>query len=107
MRAARWRIDQLLTRYDCVTEDHRVRFMVLGASSLDIEIAAYLIAPDYGASLAIRGQLILAVIEIFAECGRAFAFSSTAIYLARDQKPGPVEAGITRRPFDRQQATTI
>ena len=86
MRAVRWRIDQLLEGDARVAEDHRVRFVAFGASSLDVEIFAYLLAPDYPASLAVREELNLALMEIVAECGTGFAFPSTTVYLARDQR---------------------
>ena len=92
MRALRWRLDQLLAGDARVAEDHRVRFVGFGASSLDVEVFAYLVAPDYAASLTIREELNLAVMEIVAECGTAFAFPSTTVYLAQDQKPAPAEA---------------
>ena len=92
MRAVRWRVDQLLEGDARVAEDHRVRFVAFGPSSLDVEIFAYLLAPDYGASLTIREELNLALMEIVAECGTGFAFPSTTVYLARDREESAAQA---------------
>ncbi|MGR3541168.1 MAG: hypothetical protein ACU0BS_07035 [Hasllibacter sp.] len=64
-----------------VAEDHRVRFIGFGPSSLDLEVAAYLMAPDHPAGLAIREELNLAVMEIVRDSGTDFAFPSTSVYL--------------------------
>ena len=87
MRLALRRIDELLARDARILEGHRVRFVAFGASSLDVEIWAYIAAPTYPDSLAIREELNLAVMQIVEDCGTGFAFPSTTVYLARDAAP--------------------
>ena len=82
MRAVLWRLRGLLESDDRVTEDPaRVRFLAFGASSLDIEVFAYVLAVDYNEFLGVCEDLNLAIMEIVAECGTSFAFPSRTIYL--------------------------
>ena len=62
----------------------RVRFVELGAHSLDIEIFCYVEAKDYAAFLEIKEQLLLGVVDIIREKGADFAFPSQTIYLGKD-----------------------
>ncbi|WP_233416969.1 mechanosensitive ion channel family protein [Halovulum marinum] len=87
MRAVIWRLDQLLAGDERIAEDHRARFVGFSASSLDIEILAYILASDFPSSLSIREELNLSVIEIVAECGASFAFPSTTVYIEPTHKP--------------------
>ena len=87
MRMVLRRIDALLTEDARVIEGHRVRFISFGASSLDVEVWAYIAAPTYPDSLSIREELNLAMMQIIDECGTGFAFPSTTVYLARDAAP--------------------
>ena len=80
-------IEVLLLSDDRVAEAPRVRFVAFGASSLDVEVFAYLLAPDYPESLATREELLLAVMEIVEAEGSGFAFPSQTVYLARDKAP--------------------
>jgi MscS family membrane protein len=66
----------------------RVRFVRLSASSLDIEVFAYLLAPDFTASLAVQEELLLALLEAVERAGTSLAFPSQTTYMA----------GETRRP---------
>ena len=89
MRMVLARLDALLSADARIAEGHRARFKTFGASSLDIEIFAYVLAKDYATSLIVIEELNLAVMEIVDECGTGFAFPSTTVYLARDDKPAP------------------
>ncbi len=62
----------------------RVRFVGFGASSLDLEIFAYVRTPDYNEYLEVAEDLNLRIMDIVAEAGTAFAFPSTTAYLAKD-----------------------
>ena len=84
MRAVLKRLDRMLAADPRVAEDHRARFIGFGASSLDVEIFAYIVASDMPRNLAIREELNLDVMEVLASCGVGFAFPSTTVYLARD-----------------------
>jgi MscS family membrane protein len=60
----------------------RVRFVRLGASSLDVEIFAYLLARDWNHFLEIQEDLLLRVMEIIQHAGTEIAFPSQTMYLA-------------------------
>jgi MscS family membrane protein len=62
----------------------RIRFVGFGASSLDLEIFAYVLTADFGEFLGIREDLYLRIMDIVAAAGTGFAFPSTTTYLARD-----------------------
>lgn len=64
-------------------EDARVRFVRFGASSLDVQLNAYILAADYATFLGIQEELLLAVLVIVAECGTSLAFPSHTIYLGK------------------------
>jgi MscS family membrane protein len=66
----------------------RVRFVRFGASSLDVEVFAYVGAPDYVSFLAVQEELLLALMEIVAASGTSIAFPSQTVYLAKDSPPG-------------------
>ncbi len=63
----------------------RVRFLGFGASSLDIEIFAYVHANDYNEFLEVQEDLNLRVFDVVNESGSGFAFPSQTIYMAQDQ----------------------
>lgn len=65
----------------------RVRLVGLGASSLDVELFAYVLTADWSEFLGIREDILLHVMEIVNQSGTALAFPSQTIYLGRDQKP--------------------
>ncbi|WP_299655595.1 mechanosensitive ion channel domain-containing protein [uncultured Jannaschia sp.] len=82
IRAVVWRLRGMLEADDRVTEDPaRVRFLAFGASSLDIEIFAYVLAVDYNEFLGICEELNLTIMEIVVECGTSFAFPSRTVYI--------------------------
>jgi MscS family membrane protein len=60
----------------------RVRFLRLGASSLDIDIFAYLQARDWNHFLEIQEQLLFGITEIVSRAGTSIAFPSQTMYLA-------------------------
>jgi MscS family membrane protein len=66
----------------------RVRFIRLGASSLDVEVFAYVMAPDWASYLTVQEEFLLAFIEIVAESGTSVAFPSRTVYLGKDVLPG-------------------
>ena len=65
----------------------RVRFIRLAAYSLDIELFAYLYAPDYDAFLTLQGELLIKVMEIVEGAGAEFAFPSQTIHVANTHSP--------------------
>jgi MscS family membrane protein len=62
----------------------RVRFVGLGAESLNIEIFAYVHAENQDDFLEVQEDLTLRIMDIVAESGTSFAFPSRTLYLAKD-----------------------
>ncbi|HET9553057.1 MAG TPA: mechanosensitive ion channel family protein, partial [Anaeromyxobacteraceae bacterium] len=59
-----------------------VRFADLTDSSLSVEVMAWLVAPDYGAFAAQRGELYLRFMEIVEAAGADFAFPTQTVHVA-------------------------
>lgn len=78
----------------------RVRFLKLNAYSLDVEVFAYVLAPDWAAFLAVQEGLLLALMRAVEEAGGRFAFPTQTTYLASDAAtPGPAsETAAAPRP---------
>jgi MscS family membrane protein len=85
--------DQLRTVVNAITQllrDHqsiespsvRVRFVRLGASSLDVEVFAYAYARDWPQFLELQEQLLFGVTDIVSRAGTEIAFPSQTMYLA-------------------------
>jgi len=62
----------------------RVRFAGFGASSLDIEIFAYVSTTDVNEFLAVREDVFLRIMDIVTASGSGFAFPSQTLYMASD-----------------------
>lgn len=60
----------------------RVRFIRLGAFSLDIEIVAYFFARDWNHFLEIQQELLLNIMEIVHDEGAEIAYPSQTMYIA-------------------------
>jgi MscS family membrane protein len=71
-------------------ESVRVRFLRLGAFSLDVDVFAYLQARDWNHFLEIQEQLLLAVTEIVTQAGSEIAFPSQTMYVANRQETSVV-----------------
>jgi MscS family membrane protein len=67
-----------------VEEPSRVRFVGFGASSLDVEVFAYVDTTDFNEFLAVQEDVMLRVMDVVAESGTGFAFPSQTLYLGRD-----------------------
>ena len=68
------------------TRDARVQLARLGASSLEIEIFAYVRAADRPGFDAIQEELLLKIIRIVEAAGTSLAFPSQTIYVRRDDR---------------------
>lgn len=68
-------------------EGIRVRFVGFGASSLDVEIQAFIGTRDWEEFLQLRQGILLEIMGAVEACGTGFAFPSTTVYLARDKAP--------------------
>jgi len=60
----------------------RVNFLRLSASSIDVEIFAYVFAIDWVDFLQIQQELLLSVMDIIKQAGAEIAFPSQTMYLA-------------------------
>jgi MscS family membrane protein len=65
-------------------EPARVRFIALGAYSIDLEIFAYVYANSYDEFLEVQEDLLLRCMEIVNKSGTGFAFPSQTLYVSRD-----------------------
>jgi MscS family membrane protein len=71
----------------------RARFVRLNAFSLDVEVFAYLLVPDFAASLAVQEELLLALLDAVEKAGTSLAFPSQTTYVA-----GGSEQPLAARP---------
>jgi MscS family membrane protein len=67
------------------TQSARIRFVKLGASSLDLEIFAYVLATDYAVFLEIQEDLLLRIMDVVEKSGTSFAFPSHTAYMTQDR----------------------
>ena len=84
------------------TEPIRVRFIRLGVSSLDIEVAAYLLRPGWEEFLETQQQLLLEMIAIVERAGAALALPSQVLHLADRGTPAEGLPWLTGNPADRR-----
>lgn len=63
----------------------RVRFLGLGASSLDLEIWSYIDAANFDEYLEVKEDLLLRIMDIIAASGTEPAFPSQTLYMSRDK----------------------
>jgi MscS family membrane protein len=64
------------------TESVRVRFIRFGASSLDIELFAYLFSRDWNHFLESQQELLLQIMGVVEAAGARIAFPSQTVYVA-------------------------
>jgi MscS family membrane protein len=84
------RLRELLCAHPKVEPDtHRVRFIRMGTSSLDVEVFAYVLAPDYPAFLGIQEEILLRIMGLVEDAGSGFAFPSQTTYIGRDHGLNP------------------
>jgi MscS family membrane protein len=62
----------------------RVRFFRFGASSLDVDIFAYVSASDWNHFLEIQEELLLGAMNVVQQAGAEIAFPSQTMYLVSD-----------------------
>ncbi len=63
------------------TEGSRVRFMRLGASSLDVDVFAYVRAESYPEFLGVQEELLLRLLEIVDQAGTSVAFPTQTVHV--------------------------
>ena len=82
------RLRELLLSHPRVhPEPARARFIGFGASSLDIEVFAYVMTRDSAEFLGIQEDILLQIMDVVEESGAAFAFPSQTLYIGRDHAP--------------------
>jgi MscS family membrane protein len=76
---------EMMIRHPRVSPDPaRARFLEFGASSLDIEMFAYVRTSDWNEYLAIREDLNLRIMDIIKASGTSIAFPSQTLYFRKD-----------------------
>ena len=75
--------------------DSFVRFIRLGASSLDVEVSAYVRCADRATFLGIQEELLLKILRVVEDAGTAVAFPSQTLYVRAD---GGVTSPVAERP---------
>jgi MscS family membrane protein len=63
---------------------HRTRFVRFGDFSLDIEVLAYVLTPDWEGFLAVQEDLLIRLMGIIEASGTSFAFPSQTMYITKD-----------------------
>jgi MscS family membrane protein len=81
--------EALLSHPKIQTDSVRIRFVNFSASSLDIELFAYVKTTNRPEFLAVREELFLQVMDIVNESGTGFAFPSQTVYFGRDSGLDP------------------
>jgi MscS family membrane protein len=99
MRVVIDRIRRRLAAHAAVdAETIRVRFIRLGAFSLDIEVFAYLLAADWNRFLEIQEELLLDVMTIVVEAGTHIALPSQTLQIADPPGPSAFRVPTVRAP---------
>ncbi len=78
----------------------RVRFIRFGASSLDLEIFAYVFARDWPHFLERQEELLLRIMEIVENAGAGIAFPSQTVYLEASPEALPQARQLAHRTGD-------
>ena len=79
------KIRTMLSEYPGVEPTtHRTRFVRFGDFSLDIEVFAYVLTPDWEGFLAVQEDLLIRLMGIIEASGTSFAFPSQTMYITKD-----------------------
>ena len=79
-------IEQVLVDHELVENDGlRARFADFGASSLDIEVFAYITVIDFAESRFIRQELMLEIFARLEEAGLSIAFPTRTVHLVTEE----------------------
>ena len=66
------------------TQTVRVRLTELAASSLNVEVLAYVLTRDFNEYAAVREDLLLRMMDLMEDSGGSLAFPSQTLYISRD-----------------------
>jgi MscS family membrane protein len=87
-------IRDLLVKHPRVEDDSfRVRFLNFASFSLDVEVFAYISAPEYTDFLEMQEELLLAIMDTVQAAGVRMAFPSQTTYLTTDS---PVQEAMVQ-----------
>jgi len=101
MRSVLDGVNNLLAQNSLVELDSiRVRFLRFGASSLEVEVFAYVLAGNWIAFLGIQQELLLQIMDVVQAAGTQLAIQSHAMYLAVN----PVSQGASAQALLRTPA---
>ncbi|HSI89980.1 MAG TPA: hypothetical protein VK927_02640, partial [Adhaeribacter sp.] len=79
-------IQQYVDNHARTNQDGRVRFMNLGASSKDIMVQYFVDTMDWDEYIDVKQEINFAIVEIVERHGADFAFPTTTVHLAKDEK---------------------
>jgi MscS family membrane protein len=82
-------IRKLLHEHSRVEPGGRIRLAGFGATSLNLEIFAYVLTSDYGEFVAIQEDLLLRIMEIIEDAGTRLALPAQNTFIARDHGMHP------------------
>jgi MscS family membrane protein len=82
----------------------RVRFVRFGASSLEVEVFAYVFARDWNNFLEIQEDLLLSIMDIVHKAGVRIAFPQQTLYLAAETSEKLTQAIRDHSEQDRADA---
>ena len=84
------KLRELLLSHPCINPDTaRARFIGFGASSLDIEVFAYVKTTIRAEFLGVQEDVWLRVMDLVEQSGTGFAFPSQTLYFGRDNGLDP------------------
>ena len=87
-------IERVLRDHDKISNDGpRARFTNFGESSLDIEVFSYITVSDFGESLVVRQELLLAIYEQLSAAGIGIAFPTRTLIMANAAEPAADRKG--------------
>ncbi len=87
-------IERVLKDHDKISNDGpRARFTNFGESSLDIEVFSYITVSDFGESLVVRQELLLAIYEQLSAAGIGIAFPTRTLIMANAAQPAAGRTG--------------
>jgi MscS family membrane protein len=94
----------LLDQPKVAAKDVSVRFVALGASSLDVEVVAMFDTADWSEFTRIRQDLLLGLMDAVERAGSGFAFPTQTVHLETKEGPvlgpGPRDGGADRDRTD-------
>ena len=85
LRSVLANVREFLARHpDIDPESVRVRFIRLGAFSLEVDFFAYAFASDWSGFLKVQEELLFGIMDVIQEAGTGIAFPSRTVYLNAD-----------------------